>query len=162
MADHNVTAFTQFVSTQPAWGTSGDGFGRDAVMKFHFDIGAIATELGDTLTTNDTVTFWHIPIGTEIRKVLLVVKTAPTATTCALLVGDGDTLGTATQDDGYLQHIDMSAAGVIHGSETSGDHYASVGGRLYSSASHLMLSFATAAPTGAIFDLYVLCTFIDI
>jgi hypothetical protein len=158
---HDVTALVPFSNASPSWGTSGDGFGRDAIMKFHVDIDAINTELGDTLTTNDTVTLWHIPIGTEIRKAFIYVEKAATATTCELEVGDGDTLGTATTQDGYMHIIALSAAGVVHGSETSGDDYAIVGGRLYTSASHLMLKFETAAPTGAIFDLYLLCTFID-
>jgi hypothetical protein len=156
MADHDVTGFSQFVSTAPAWGTSGDGYGRTSIMKFHIDIAALEAELATTIGSTDVLHLWDIPIGVEIRKVMIVTRHLDTAAG-GVTVSCGDTTSAAA----YCAATALPAVGSAIGSATTTDAYAIVGGRLYVAANILHLTFGTAVPAGAIFDVYVLCSFID-
>lgn len=157
MADRDLTTttFKDFNGSSVPWGTTGNGYGDHFVLKFHLDIDDIATAGGYTIGSTDVLHLWDIPAGTEIRKVMMVVRTAPTATTCTAAVGDTDSAAC------YMAATTLSAADVLGGSAVTTDAYAIIGGRLYIAANILHVTFATAAPAGAVFDLYVLGTKID-
>jgi len=157
MADRDLTTstFSSFTSDVAPWGNAGNGFGEPTVIKFHIDIDEIATLGGYTIGSTDVLHLWDIPIGTEIRKVMMVCRTAPTATTCTVNCGDSDSAAC------FMAATTLSAAGIIGGSAVTTDAYAIVGGRLYTAANILHMTFATAAPAGAVFDLYVYATMVD-
>ena len=154
MADRDLTNFVQFKAAAPPWGIAGSGFGESTVLKFHIDIDAIATTGGYTVGSTDVLQLWDIPIGVEIRKVMMIVRTAPTAPTCT--VNCGDSVSAAC----YMAATTLSAADVVGGSAVTTDAYAIVGGKLYTAVGLLQCTFATAAPAAAVFDLYVFATMI--
>lgn len=152
---HDATALAQFVNQAPAWGTSGDGFGRFSVMKFHCDMGAIATSLAATIdgSASDVVQIWDIPVGCHILSVLLDVTTAEGAT-ATVAIGDG------TSTAGYLAATSINA--VAKTGTIITDAFGAVGGKLYAATDTLDLLFATAADIDtAVFDVYAICCFID-
>lgn len=157
MADRDLTTttFADFNASVAPWGNAGGGFGESTVLKFHIDIDAIQTTGEFTVGSTDALHLWDIPIGTEIRKVMLVVRTAPTDTTSTAAIGDTDSAAC------YMAATTLSAADVVGGSAVTTDAYAIVGGRLYTAANILHVTFATAAPAGAVFDLYVYATMVD-
>jgi len=157
MADRDLTTttFADFNATVPPWGNAGNGFGESTVLKFHIDVDEIATTGGYTVGSTDVLHLWDIPIGTEIRKVLAIVRTAATDTTSTIAIGDTDSAAC------YAAATALSAADVCIGSAVTTDAYAIVGGRLYSATNILHVTFATAAPAGAVFDLYVYATMIN-
>ena len=154
MANRDLTDFAQFKAAAPSWGLAGNGFGESTVFKFHIDIDAIATEGGYTIGSTDVLYLWDIPIGVEIRKVMMIVRTAPTDVTSTAAVGDSDSAAC------YMAATTLSAADVVGGSAVTTDAYAIVGGRLYIAANILKMTFATAVPAGAVLDLYVFATMI--
>lgn len=158
MADRDLTVaatYPQFNASVAPWGNAGVGFGESTVLKFHIDIDQIQTQGGFTVGSTDALHLWDIPIGTEIRKVMTVVRTAPTDTTSTVAVGDTDSAAC------YQAAGTMSAADVVLGSAVTTDAYAIVGGRLYKAANILHVTFGTAVPAGAVFDLYVYATLVD-
>jgi hypothetical protein len=158
MADRDLTVaatYPQFNAGVAPWGTTGEGFGYSTVLKFHVDIDEIQTQGGITIGSTDVLHLWDIPIGTEIRKVMWVCRTAATDTTSTIAIGDTDSAAC------YSAALALSAADVVGGSAVSTDAYAIVGGRLYKAANILHVTFATAVPAGAVFDIYVYATMVD-
>jgi hypothetical protein len=157
MADRDLTTstYSAFNSSAAPWGTAGDGYGVPTVLKFHVDCDAIDTLGGFTTGSTDVYHLWDIPVGWEIRKVFIVVRTAPTDVTSTIAIGDSDSAAC------FMAATTMSAADVVGGSAVTTDAYAIVGGRLYIAANILHVTFATAAPAGAVFDVYVLATKIN-
>lgn len=161
---HNASEFAQFVSTAPAWGGSGDGFGTQSVLKFHVDMAAIAAELAATVdgSASDTLAIWDIPAGTFISAVFMNVTTAEGA---AATVAIGDTDNAA----GWMAATDINALSIpvatgvaAFGKTISTDTYGALHGKAYGAVNSLKLTFATAADIDvAVFDIYVLATFID-
>jgi hypothetical protein len=152
---HDATSLAQFVGSQPAWGTSGDGFGRFSVMKFHVDMAAIAEELAATIdgSASDVIQLWDIPAGTHILSVKVDVTTAEGAT-ATVAVGDGDSTA------GYLAAFSINA--VASKMTLTTDAYGATCGRTYAAADTLDLLFATAADIdAAVFDVYAACIFFD-
>lgn len=157
MGDIDLTAstYSAYNASAAPWGTTGDGWGHNFVLKFHIDIADIEATGAITVGSTDVLHLWDIPIGTEIRKVFMVVRTAPTDVTSSVNCGD------STSAACFMAATTMSAAGIIGGSQPTTDAYAIVGGRLYTAANILHATFATAVPAGAVFDLYVLGTMVD-
>jgi hypothetical protein len=157
MADRDLTTttYSDFNAGVSPWGNAGNGFGESTVLKFHIDVDDIQTTGGYTIGATDALHLWDIPIGTEIRKVMAVVRTAATDTTSTIAVGDTDSAAC------YCAATALSAAGVVIGSAVTTDAYAIVGGRLYKAANILHVTFGTAVPAGAVFDLYVYATMVD-
>lgn len=154
---HDATELTQFTSQAPAWG---GGFGHRTVMKFHVDMAAISTSLAATINGSaaDVVQIWDIPQGCIIEKVLMNVTTVEGAA-ATVAVGDGDSAAC------YMAATSINALTTTTkgGSAVTTDAYAIIGGKLYKTADTLDLTFATAADIdAAVFDLYVVCEFIDI
>jgi len=150
---HDATAFAQFVSPAPSWGNAGAGFGNFAVMKFHVDMEAIATELAATVdgSSSDVLQIWDIPVGTHILSVRVDVTTAEGAT-ATVAVGDGDSTA------GYLAAFSINA--VASKMTLTTDAYGATCGRTYAATDTLDLLFATAADIdAAVFDVYVACIF---
>jgi hypothetical protein len=158
MADRDLTTttFSDYNASAPPWGNAGNGFGESTVLKFHIDIDAIEDVAGYTIGSSDVLHLWDIPIGTEIRKVMWVVRTAATDTSSTVACGDSDSAAC------FGAALALSAADVVGGSAVTTDAYAIVGGRLYKAANILHLTFATAVPAGAVFDLYVYATMVDV
>jgi hypothetical protein len=155
MADRDLTDYAAFNADAAPWGNAGSGFGESTVLKFHVDVDEIEAAEGYTIGSTDVLHLWDVPIGTEIRKVLMVVRTAATATTSTVNCGDSD------QAAGWMSAQALDAAGTVHGSDISTDTYPIIGGRLYLAANILHCTFATAAPAGAVFDVYVYATMVD-
>jgi hypothetical protein len=158
MADRDLTVaatFPQLRADVPPWGNAGGGFGESTVLKFHIDIDEIQTQGGFTIGSTDVLHLWDIPIGTEIRKVMWIVRTAATDTTSTVNCGDSDSAAC------FGAALALSAADVVGGSAVTTDAYAIVGGRLYKAANILHMTFATAAPAGAVFDVYVYATMLQ-
>jgi hypothetical protein len=150
---HNATGLDQFVAQSPAWGTSGDGFGRFSVMKFHVDMAAIAAELGAVIdgSASDVIQLWDIPAGTHILSVMVKVTTAEGATATDA-VGDGDSAA------GFLAAFSIN--GLAQKMTLTSDAYGATCGRTYAATDTLDLTFATAADIDvAVFDVYVSCIF---
>jgi hypothetical protein len=128
-------------------------------MKFHVDMAEVAAEAAATIagSANDVVELWHIPQGCMIHAVLVDVTKAEGAT-ATMAIGDGASTA------GYM------AAGSINALTTTTmlgsigtDAYCAYGGKLYLAADTLDLLFATDTDIDtAVFDLYVMCTFIDL
>ena len=156
MADRDLTDFAQFNADYPPWGNAGSGFGESTVLKFHVDINAVATEGAYTIGSTDVLHLWDIPIGTEIRKVMVVTRALDTAVG-GVTVSCGDTDSAAC----FMAATALPAVGSVIGSAVSTDAYAIVGGRLYKAANILHITFGTAVPAGAIFDVYVFATMVD-
>ena len=154
---HDATEFAEFTSSVAPWG---GGYGQDAVLKFHVDMAAIAAELAATVdgSAADIVQIWDIPQGCIIEKVLMNVTTAEGAA-ATVAVGDGDSAAC------YMAATSINALTTTTkgGSAVTTDAYAIIGGKLYKTADTLDLTFATAADIDlAVFDLYVVCKFINI
>lgn len=152
---HDCTEFSQFTAQVPAWGTSGDGFGRFSVMKFHVDMSAIAEELAATVdgSASDVIQLWDIPAGTHILSVLLDVTTAEGA---AATVSIGD----ATSAAGFLAATSINS--VAQTGTIITDAFGAVGGKMYAATDTLDLTFATDTDVDtAVFDVYAICVFID-
>jgi hypothetical protein len=154
MADRDLTDYAAFKAAAPPWGLAGNGFGESTVLKFHVDVDQIQTDEGYTIGSTDVLHLWDIPIGVEIRKVMMICRTPATDITSTVNCGDSD------QAAAYMSAIALSAADVVHGSDVSTDAYAILGGRLYMAANILHATFATAVPAGAVFDIYVFATMI--
>jgi hypothetical protein len=157
MGEIDLTASTygSYNGSVAPWGNAGNGYGESTVLKFHIDIDNIESVGGITVGSTDVLHLWDIPIGTEIRKVLCVLRTAPTATTCTVNCGDSE------QAAGWMSAFTLAAAGDLHGSDITTDNYPIIGGRLYLAANILHMTFAAAVPAGAVFDLYVYATLVD-
>ena len=152
---HDATAFAQFKGAMPAWGDSGDGWGRFSVMKFHVDMSAIAEELAATIdgSASDVLQIWDIPAGTHILSCLLDVTTAEGATATV-------SIGDATSAAGFLAATSINS--VAQTGTIITDAFGAVGGKMYAATDTLDLTFATAADIdAAVFDVYVICVFID-
>ena len=152
---HDCTALDQFVGSEPAWGGSGDGFGRFSVMKFHVDMAAITAALAAVVdgSASDVIQLWDIPAGTHILSVLLDVTTAEGA---AATVSIGD----ATSAAGFLAATSINAAAQTGTIIT--DAFGAVGGKMYAATDTLDLTFGTLADIdAAVFDVYAICCFID-
>lgn len=150
---HDATSLAQFKGTQPAWGNSGDGFGRFSVLKFHVDMGDIAESLGATIdgSASDVIKLWDIPAGTHILGVRVNVTTAEGAT-ATVAVGDGDSTA------GFLAAFSINAA--ADKMTLTSDAYGATCGRTYADTDTLDLLFATDADIDtAVFDVYVACIF---
>lgn len=150
---HDATALTQFVGSQPAWGNSGDGFGRFSVMKFHVDMSAVTASLAATVdgSASDVIQLWDIPAGTHILGVRVNVTTAEGAT-ATVAVGDGDSTA------GFLAAFSINA--VADKMTLTSDAYGSTCGRTYTDTDTLDLLFATDSDIDtAVFDVYVACIF---
>jgi hypothetical protein len=158
MADRDLTiaaTFPQLRADAAPWGNAGGGFGESTVLKFHIDIDEIEAQAGYTIGSTDVLHLWDIPIGTEIRKVMWVVRTAATDVSSTVNCGDTDSAAC------FGAALALSAADVVGGSAVATDAYAIIGGRLYKAANILHMTFATAVPAGAVFDLYVYATMVD-
>jgi hypothetical protein len=158
MAEHDLTVaatYPQFNAGVAPWGNAGSGFGESTVLKFHIDIDELEETLG-TIGSTDVLHLWDIPIGTEIRKVMIVTRHLDTAAG-GVTVSCGDTDSAAC----FVAATALPAVSSVIGSAVTTDAYAIVGGRLYKAANILHLTFGTAVPAGAIFDVYVYCTMVD-
>ena len=152
---HDATSLAQFVGSQPAWGTSGEGYGRFYVAKFHVDMAAVAASLAATIdgSASDVIQLWDIPAGTHILSVLLDVTTAEGAT-ATVAIGD------ATSAAGFLAATSINATGQTGTIIT--DAFGAVGGKMYAATDTLDLTFATLADIdAAVFDVYAICCKID-
>lgn len=152
MATHDATSLNQFVRQVPmAMG----GFGHFTVMKFHVDMAAIAAALAATIngSAGDIVQLWDIPAGTYIQSVLLDVTTLEGAA-ATVAIGDG------TAAAGFLAATSINAIGKTGTVIT--DAFGATGGKMYATTDTLDLTFGTDADIDtAIFDVYVICVFID-
>lgn len=155
MAERDLTDYAQFKAAYPPWGNAGNGFGESTVLKFEVDIAAIEAELGAAIGSTDVFHLWDIPLGTEIRKVMVVTKALDTAIG-GVTVSCGDSQSAAC----FMAATALPAVGSAIGSEVTTDAYAIVGGRLYKAANILHLTFGTAVPAGAKFDVYVYATMV--
>lgn len=154
---HDATELAAYTNQVPKWD---GGYGHRCVMKFHVDMAELASDLGATIdgSAADVVQLWDIPQGCIIEKVLMNVTTAEGAA-ATVAVGDGDSAAC------YMAATSINALTTTTkgGSAITTDAYAIVGGKLYKTADTLDLTFATAADIDlAVFDLYVVCEFIDI
>jgi len=154
---HNATGFAEFVSQVAPWG---GGAGQFSVLKFHVDMAAIAAELAATVdgSAADIVQLWDIPVGCKILGVLVNVTTVEGAA-ATVAIGDG------TQPAGFMAagSINALTTTTMLGSSTATDAYAIIGGKLYLTTDTLDLTFATAADIDlAVFDVYVMCIFINV
>lgn len=149
---HDGTALSYFKGTAPAWGTSGEGFGQPTVLKFHFDMAKIASDLGATIdgSSSDYITFFAIPAYTFIHSVALYVTTAEGATATVAISDGSNTMVAATT---------INTAGTFAGT-TGSETLGALGGIWYTAAgSYLRATFGTAADIDvAVFDVYVICT----
>lgn len=161
---HNASEFAQFISTEPAWGGSGNGFGTQCVMKFHVDMAAITEELAAVVdgSASDTLAIWDIPAGTYISAVFMNVTTVEGAT-ATVAIGDTDSAAgwmAATSINALSINDTTLVAGF--GKTIASDTYGALHGKAYGAVNSLLLTFATAADIdAAVFDIYVVCTFID-
>jgi hypothetical protein len=162
---HDASEFAQFKGTQPAWGSSGEGFGRFSVMKFHVDMEAVSDELAATVSgaASDTIAIWDIPAGCHILSVLMNVTTVEGAA-ATVAIGDSDNSAgwmAATSINALSVNATTGVAG-FGGTAISTDTYGIIGGRMYAAVNSLKLLFATAADIDtAVFDIYVICCFLD-
>jgi len=153
MATHDATALAQFVSDEPAWGTSGDGWGRFSVMKFHVDMSAITTSLAATISgaATDVLQIWDIPAGTHILSVRVNVTTVEGATS-TVAIGDGD------NSAGFMAALSLNA--LASKMTLTSDAYGATCGRTYAATDTLDAVFATDSDIDtAVFDVYVACIF---
>lgn len=161
---HDASEFAQFKVTAPAWGTSGEGFGSTSVLKFHVDMAAIAEELAATVdgSASDTLAIWDIPAGCFISAVFMNVTTVEGAT-ATVAIGDSDNAAgwmAATSINALSINATTGVAGF--GKTISTDTYGALHGKAYGAVNSLKLTFATAADIdAAVFDIYVICTFLD-
>lgn len=157
MGDIDLTAstYSAYNASAAPWGNAGNGYGESTVLKFHIDIPDIEATGGITVGSTDVLHLWDIPIGTEIRKVMMVVRTAATDVTSTVNCGDSDSAAC------WMSATTLAAANQVHGSDVTTDAYAILGGRLYTAANILHATFATAVPAGAVFDIYVYATMVD-
>jgi len=158
MSEHDLTTttYSAFNASNPPWGNAGSGFGESTVLKFHIDIADIEDLLGSSIGASDVLHLWDIPIGTEIRHVMIVTRALDTAVG-GVTVSCGDSTSAAA----FMGAIALPAVSAAIGSALTTDAYAILGGRVYTAANILHLTFGTAVPAGAIFDLYVYCTMVD-
>jgi hypothetical protein len=162
---HNASEFSQFVGTKPAWGGSGNGYGQQSVMKFHVDMKEVSDELAATVdgSAADTVAIWDIPAGTYISAVFMNVTKAEGAA-ATVSVGDTDTAaGWMAATNINALSIPVATGVAAFGKTIASDTYGLLHGKAYGAVNSLILTFATAADIDlAVFDIYVLCTFIDV
>ncbi len=152
---HDGTALSYFKGTAPAWGTSGNGFGQPVVLKFHFDMAKIASDLAATIdgSSSDYITFWAIPAYTHVHSVALYVSKAEGAAATVAISDGSNTMVAATT---------INTAGTFAGT-TGSETLGALGGIWYTaSGSYLRATFATAADIDvAVFDVYVMCTMLN-
>uniref|UniRef100_A0A6H2A2K5 Uncharacterized protein n=1 Tax=viral metagenome TaxID=1070528 RepID=A0A6H2A2K5_9ZZZZ len=149
---HDATSQAAFVGAQPAWGTTGDGYGKFSVMKFHVDMGTVTTALAATVdgSAADVIQLWDIPAGTQILGCRVNVTTAEGAA-ATVTVGDG------TNPAGYLAAFSINA--VADKMTLLADAYGAAA-RTYTDTDTLDLVFATDTDIDtAVFDVYVACIF---
>ena len=162
---HNASEFAQFVGTQPPWGGSGNGFGIQTVVKLHVDMKEVSDELAAVVngSASDTLAIWDIPAGTYISAVFMNVTTAEGAT-ATVAIGDGDNAaGWMAATSINALSIPVATGVAAFGKTISSDTYGALHGKAYGSVGSLILTFATAADIDlAVFDIYVLCTMIDV
>ncbi len=152
---HDATSLAQFKGSEAAWGTSGEGYGRFSVMKFHVDMKDVSDSLAATVdgSASDVLQIWDIPAGTHILSVLLDVTKAEGATATV-------SIGDATSAAGFLAATSINA--VAQTGTIITDAFGAVGGKMYAATDTLDLTFATAADIDlAVFDVYAICCFID-
>lgn len=150
---HDATELVQFTNQVPKWG---GGYGHFTVMKFHVDMAAIAADLAATIdgSASDVLQLWDIPAGCHILSVLVNVTTAE-GVAATITIGDGSSAA------GFLASTSINA--VAKAGTIITDAYGAVGGKLYVATDTLDIVFGTAADVdAAVFDVYVICTFIDI
>jgi len=150
--------------SKQAWGTSGDGFGAFSIMKFHIDMADVAEALAATVdgSASDTLVIWDIPAGTYISAVFMNCTTAEGAT-ATVAIGDSDNAA------GWMAATSINTLGIpvatgvaSFGKTISTDTYGALHGKAYGAVNTLKLTFATAADIDlAVFDIYVVCCFID-
>jgi len=162
---HNASEFSQFVGTKPAWGGSGNGFGSSSIMKFHVDMADISEELGAVVdgSASDTLAIWDIPAGTYIKAVFMNVTKAEGAT-ATVAIGDSDSAaGWMAATSINALSIPVATGVASFGHTIASDTYGALHGKTYGAVNSLILTFATAADIDlAVFDVYVLCDFIDV
>jgi hypothetical protein len=166
---HDLTATAAKLATvgkgdEPSWGTSGDGFGRYSIMKFHCDMKAISDALGATIdgSASDTLVIWDIPAGTYISAVFMNCIQAE-GSACTVAIGDADNAA------GWMAATSINTLGVpvatgvaSFGKTISSDTYGALHGKAYGAVNTLKLTFATYADIDyAVFDIYVVCAFMD-
>lgn len=150
---HDATALAQFVKQAPLWG---GGYGHSSVMKFHVDMEELAADLAATIdgSASDVIQLWDIPAGTHIQAVLVNVTTAEGAA-ATITIGDG------TSAAGFLASTSINSVAATGTIIT--DAFGATGGKLYTATDTLDIVFGTAADIDvAVFDVYVICTMIDI
>lgn len=119
---------------------------RTIACRIPVNISTLCTAFGiSAFTAADTVTIWDIPADFHMQGVRIEVKTACT-TTAAQTMEVGDSSGAAYWQTG----TDLKTV-----ADTSSITYnTAVGGNIYTSANHLLLTFNGAAANG-IFDIVV-------